>query len=618
MKKFKALIEEVLEEGSYRYPGDDMTQKELKIAINAAKNILDMIEDGATVQRWQISAIVKASEELASVYTSMSADEEDWEDEYEDEETMYVGYEYPSSVYEETELFEEVGDYSIKKTGEKKSTIAHPDGKPIYHILHKGEVVGKIEPYSASRDKKKPGSRIVTSRTPITSYMISFENGKGPTKSSDIPMYHKMKHPNAESALNSAAQVHSDWLKKNESLNIGEGYNDPAYIRRAIPALKNAVEFHKDTMKDHDKKSVKGSAEYVRAHSAAAKAHKEAAERHRIAHAQLSAGSKDIEYYVKPARELGAYAEKLSDKANSLKEEADYKVTVDGLPDMYVKANSPSEVKNNLRKVVKNPEMIRGVERIAKASLQKMFRDKAAGKEVAEEVDLEEADGAKRNRELFTAGLISKDEFDKRMGYGKYKPKDNSKKLDGPGGLYKNLVKRIGEETDLDEASLLGPRGLNSDIHKNASANQSDREYIIQRSFKDKWKSQNPGKKWPGYEKAGFKSHYDFKEEADLEEGYNDQIHRKYISDTVHDYVAKDDTRHDKIVDHLHKAKNFGSKTADSLSDRAGISIGAAKAITKEVASNLKANFGTPQKTQTQAQRVGAYLKQKHVGPRSK
>lgn len=111
---------------------------------------------------------------------------------------------------------------------------------------------------------------------------------------------------------------------------------------------------------------------------------------------------------------------------------------------------------------------------------------------------------------------------------------------------------------------------------------------------------------------------FGLKEEADLEEGYNDPIHRKYISDTVHDYVAKNDPKHEKIVDHLHKAKNFGSKTVDSLSDHAGISLGAANAITKEVASNLKANFGTPQKTQTQAQRVGAYLKQKHIRPRSK
>jgi hypothetical protein len=66
----------------------------------------------------------------------------------------------------------------------------------------------------------------------------------------------------------------------------------------------------------------------------------------------------------------------------------------------------------------------------------------------------EAVDGSvKRNRELLATGRISKDEFDRRMGYGKYKKsKDPSNnRLDGPGGLYKNLVKRMGEEVDLDE-----------------------------------------------------------------------------------------------------------------------------------------------------------------------
>jgi hypothetical protein len=95
MKTFKELMSEKLNEGHDRYPGDDMTMKELKIAINAAKNIIDMLEDGAQIMRWQISAIVKASDELASVCTSMRADEEE-DDEY-DEYDMPADYDeyYP-------------------------------------------------------------------------------------------------------------------------------------------------------------------------------------------------------------------------------------------------------------------------------------------------------------------------------------------------------------------------------------------------------------------------------------------------------------------------------------------------------------------------------------------
>ena len=101
-----------------------------------------------------------------------------------------------------------------------------------------------------------------------------------------------------------------------------------------------------------------------------------------------------------------------------------------------------------------------------------------------------------------------------------------------------------------------------------------------------------------------------------LEEGYNDPVHRKAISDVVHDFIPKSDDKHDKIVDHLHKAKNYGNKTMDSLESHAGISTGSARRITKAVSDHMKANFGSPNKTQTQAQRVDRYLKQKWVGPR--
>lgn len=76
MKRFKQLKEELFTEGSEMYPADEMTMKEVKIACYAAQNILEKLEKGAKIQRWQISAIVKASEELTSVYTSMSAETE--------------------------------------------------------------------------------------------------------------------------------------------------------------------------------------------------------------------------------------------------------------------------------------------------------------------------------------------------------------------------------------------------------------------------------------------------------------------------------------------------------------------------------------------------------------
>jgi hypothetical protein len=211
MKTFKQLIEEnqQINEGGEMYPADEMTMKELKIACYAAQNILDRLEDGAMIQRWQISAVVKASEELASVYTSMSADEHD-DDEMEDD-MYYDEYGYP------------------RMYGEAADTHKTKDG----------------------RTAKK-----------------------------------------------------------------GLWYNINQRKKKGLPSKKPGDEGYPDTLKI---------------------------------------------------------------------EEADFEVDVEGLPRMYVKANSPTEVKASLRKIVKKPDMIRSVERMTSASVKKIFRDKASGKSDTEE-----------------------------------------------------------------------------------------------------------------------------------------------------------------------------------------------------------------------------------------
>jgi hypothetical protein len=64
--------------------------------------------------------------------------------------------------------------------------------------------------------------------------------------------------------------------------------------------------------------------------------------------------------------------------------------------------------------------------------------------------------------------------------------------------------------TPLKAGPLLG-RGMSSDARAR-DIDRSDIEYIEQREFKDQWKQENPGKKWPGYDEAGFKSRYGYKE----------------------------------------------------------------------------------------------------------
>ena len=70
------------------------------------------------------------------------------------------------------------------------------------------------------------------------------------------------------------------------------------------------------------------------------------------------------------------------DKKN---EAFDFKVNIDGFPEMFMSGNSPSEVKAHLRKLVKQPSMIKGVDRVTAHDKKKHHRDK-----MKESVDLDE------------------------------------------------------------------------------------------------------------------------------------------------------------------------------------------------------------------------------------
>lgn len=116
-----------------------------------------------------------------------------------------------------------IGDYQLVRTKEKVSTAAHPDGKHVHEIHHGGKKIGSVVPYHASVDKKKPGSRIVTSRKASTKYQVKFDQGHGP-ESYKIEMYHKMGHATPTSAFESGVKVHSGWKSQNESVSVDEGF----------------------------------------------------------------------------------------------------------------------------------------------------------------------------------------------------------------------------------------------------------------------------------------------------------------------------------------------------------------------------------------------------------
>ena len=68
----------------------------------------------------------------------------------------------------------------------------------------------------------------------------------------------------------------------------------------------------------------------------------------------------------------------------ALRREGSYKVSIAGLPDMYIDDKTPGSLLQKLRKIVKQPSMIQDVERTTTAKKRKAFRQKAQGREVAE------------------------------------------------------------------------------------------------------------------------------------------------------------------------------------------------------------------------------------------
>ena len=61
-----------------------------------------------------------------------------------------------------------------------------------------------------------------------------------------------------------------------------------------------------------------------------------------------------------------------------------FKVSVEGLPDMFMAGRGPSDIKAQLRKIVKQPSMIQSVKRMPKTAVKKMFRDIFQGREEEE------------------------------------------------------------------------------------------------------------------------------------------------------------------------------------------------------------------------------------------
>ena len=143
-------------------------------------------------------------------------------------------------------------------------------------------------------------------------------------------------------------------------------------------------------------------------------------------------------------------------------QEATYKVDVEGLPSMFVDAGGPAEVKQNLRKLLKKADMIRGVERVQPGEVKKHFRLKAQGKD---ESEMEE--GAKGYKPGWM--LKADPELGKKVKANKDKHKAMSKAMGNP-----NAGKSVKEEVELDENMKSAAKELSGYASKYGGMDKSD------------------------------------------------------------------------------------------------------------------------------------------------
>jgi len=131
-------------------------------------------------------------------------------------------------------------------------------------------------------------------------------------------------------------------------------------------------------------------------------------------------------------------------------EEARWKVKIEGLPPIYMDSSSAGEVKSQLRKLIKKPDMIQDIERVTDAEVNKALRNKISGKEVEEAKLIDKPTG-----EVLKTGSKEKMETEKKRNRDELQVKEwfksknidvKVRELDESTQVYVPLGKRIPNE----------------------------------------------------------------------------------------------------------------------------------------------------------------------------
>jgi len=131
-------------------------------------------------------------------------------------------------------------------------------------------------------------------------------------------------------------------------------------------------------------------------------------------------------------------------------EEARWKVKIEGLPPIYMDSKSAGEVRSQLRKLIKKPDMIQDIERVTDAEVNKALRNKISGKEVEEAKLIDKPTG-----EVLKTGSKEKMETEKKRNRDELQVKEwfkaknidvKVRELDESTQVYVPLGRRIPNE----------------------------------------------------------------------------------------------------------------------------------------------------------------------------
>jgi len=264
-----------------------------------------------------------------------------------------------------THITEEIHpDYKLIKTG-KKSTIAHPDGKPTYDVHHDGKKVATLEPYSAYKDTQSPGSKIVSSRKDVTKYSIN----------SHVP---KLKISGYErTGWNSSKDAAEGFIQRHQ-LHLNKTTNEE---------VEQIDELEKSTLASYVKKASDDATKhsYIAGKSGDVSKAAKASQRIRgimkatdkLAKEEVEEISEDLSKY-KMSYEKGAM-----DKSHDVK---NVHLDLTKSPDYQhgEKGNTPERIRYLVRQHPKHAEIVKSGYRIAKYGEHK---DSSTGKTTNEEVE---------------------------------------------------------------------------------------------------------------------------------------------------------------------------------------------------------------------------------------